>query len=270
MWWLDDSRFNGKDDHLMRLYRRRSSAMAGSGRRPQKRMSLLSEAEVEANLRLLECGSSPQANAGVEDQLLERWRQSVTDRTRDRETFQIRQQHLRKLLLEAERKLADREQELADVHLEIEQQVSRSTQQLDDLRKCHESEALLLQATTVSAERRAEKAQSRADQADQELAKMRAYVDRLTGSHQAQLQEIRRQCELDVEAVNERLASCQSECEQLRSRLSEQVNELQESESKRTRMAKDLALTTQQYQIAEHIIRQMQQEHAVSRSPRAA
>ncbi|MCP4886781.1 MAG: hypothetical protein GY904_09230 [Planctomycetaceae bacterium] len=292
MWWLDDNSFDTNHHSNWRFSRGVRQTNIQPIKQTKKRRTLLSSAEIEANKRLLEAGTSddslapqPKTSPLVEpikrnsvaeikrryeariDHLrgiaqeqeralnhqLAQKRTYIGDQAHDREFARVQLARLRKLLLEAEQKITERDQQLIELRRELDENAAEATGRSRDQQQIHDAECSYLKSMNSDVERRATKL-------EQEVKKLRQYTQRLTANHRDQLNETRRECRTELEALAERLASSERECADLREALTVEQEHLEESNLKREQQIQQIAALTQKCQIAEQIIRQTQRE----------
>lgn len=293
MWWLNDDWDEQPQRIPDRILHGRSLTDRLHSSPRTKRVSLLTEAESQANKLLQEVGTYDDsfvrqiqqlraerekqakehaANVGkltaeldaaakryqeslkqLQDQSkcrigelrqeIEQLNGTLGDQVRDRERYQLQSDRLRKLLLEAEEKIAERGQQLTELRNELDQQRSASEFEIAEREQRHQHESAYLRSTANDAETRAEKA-------EREVQKLREFSLRLTASHHAQLNETRRRCEVDLRLVRQKQQQAELSNEQIAEQLTEQTDRLNTSETKRQELSNQIASLLQQQQIA--------------------
>ncbi len=295
MWWLDDESFEQNHESNWRLARGLRQAKIQIVKQARKRMTLLSAGEVEANKRLLEAGTSddslvphPQKTSahgpakrtsvaeikqlydaqieqlrGVAQEKvkalkhqLAKARHFIGDQAHDREFARVQLARLRRLLLEAEQKSTDRDQQLIEMQRELDANVAQAANHARDQQQIHENQCSYLTSVNSDVAQQAAKF-------EKETQKLRQYTQRLTATHRDQLNETRRKCRTELETLGERLANSQQECEQLREELIVGQERLEEWDLKREQYNQQIAALTQKCQIAEQIVRQTLRESEV-------
>lgn len=231
----------------------------------KKLVSTLSPKQLEANQRLLEVASGtpairsskstshPSVSLNQVKQQLANLKASLAIRDREQEEDRQQLSRLREALLAAEQTLESRDQQIVELQNALDDQDAQARESTRELAAQQETESAYLQSIAIDSERTITRLQ-------RELEQLRDFQQKQAASHQDQLTQVRREGLADLELSRSELKKAEQRIEDLQADLREMREELEDSTLKRSEQVDEIARLARRNQIAEQLIRQVQQK----------